>query len=125
MPISPDHVLVVDDDPILFETAAAVLRARGATELVHARTVAEAVAHLKSDAQVDLVILDLNMPNTDGVEFLREVREHSGNVPIVISSSAHESVRTAALQLAKAYGLNIMGEIAKPLTVEKLDQILK
>lgn len=125
MPISPDHVLVVDDDPILFETAAAVLRARGATELVHARTVAEAVAHLKSDAQVDLVILDLNMPNTDGVEFLREVREQSGNVPIVISSSAHESVRTAALQLAKAYGLNIMGEIAKPLTVEKLDQILK
>ncbi len=117
--------LIVDDDPILFETAAAVLRQRGFTDIALAASVAAARQHLRSEAKVGLLILDLNMPDSDGVEFLSDLRQEWSDVPIVISSSAHASVRDAAFRLAKAYGLDVRGAVAKPFTLEKLDQVLR
>jgi two-component system KDP operon response regulator KdpE len=77
-------VLVVDDDPSLLKAMRIGLTARG-DEVVTAHTGGEAVSQVAL-AGPDLVILDLGLPDLDGIEVCRRVREFSG-VPIVVLSA--------------------------------------
>ena len=77
-------VLVVDDDPALLKALRIGLTARG-DDVVTARTGTEAVEQVAL-ARPDLVILDLGLPDLDGVEVCRRIREFSP-VPIVVLSA--------------------------------------
>jgi two-component system KDP operon response regulator KdpE len=77
-------VLVVDDDPSLRKALRIGLTARG-DEVVVAHTGAEAVTQVAL-ALPDLVILDLGLPDTDGIEVCRRIREFS-DVPILVLSA--------------------------------------
>ena len=78
------RVLVVDDDPSLLKAMRIGLTARG-DEVVVAHTGAEAVDQVAL-ADPDLVILDLGLPDMDGIEVCRHIREFSA-VPIVVLSA--------------------------------------
>src|SRR5579871_5142937 len=77
-------VLVVDDDPSLLKALRIGLTARG-DEVVTAHTGAEAVTQTAL-VRPDLVILDLGLPDTDGLEVCRRIREFS-TVPIIVLSA--------------------------------------
>jgi two-component system KDP operon response regulator KdpE len=77
-------VLVVDDDPSLLKALRIGLTARGDDVLV-AHSGAEAINQVAL-AGPDLVILDLGLPDLDGLEVCRRVREFS-DVPIVVLSA--------------------------------------
>jgi two-component system, OmpR family, KDP operon response regulator KdpE len=77
-------VLVVDDDPSLLKALRIGLTARGDNVLV-AHSGAEAINQVAL-AGPDLVILDLGLPDLDGLEVCRRVREFS-DVPIVVLSA--------------------------------------
>src|SRR5271167_4300644 len=77
-------VLVVDDDPSLLKALRIGLTARG-DEVVTAHSGAEAVNQVAL-AGPDLVILDLGLPDIDGLEVCRRVRAFS-DVPIVVLSA--------------------------------------
>jgi two-component system KDP operon response regulator KdpE len=77
-------VLVVDDDPALLKALRIGLSARG-DDVVLARTGADAVEQVALAAP-DLVILDLGLPDLDGVEVCRRIRAFS-SVPIVVLSA--------------------------------------
>ncbi|MFZ1083274.1 MAG: response regulator [Candidatus Kryptoniota bacterium] len=80
-------IMIVDDSETIRKFLAFALRALGFS-VVSARDGMDALEKL-SQNKVDLVITDLNMPNMDGFEFLkalREDREYS-EVPIIILSS--------------------------------------
>jgi two-component system KDP operon response regulator KdpE len=77
-------VLVVDDDPSLLKVLRIGLRARGDDVLI-AHSGTEAINQVALAAP-DLVILDLGLPDLDGLEVCRRVREFS-NVPIVVLSA--------------------------------------
>jgi two-component system KDP operon response regulator KdpE len=77
-------VLVVDDDPSLLKALRIGLTARG-DEVVVAHTGAEAVSQVAL-AVPDLVILDLGLPDTSGIEVCRRIREFS-DVPILVLSA--------------------------------------
>src|SRR6202034_1827341 len=77
-------VLVVDDDPSLLKALRIGLTARGDDVLI-AHSGAEAINQVALAAP-DLVILDLGLPDLDGLEVCRRVREFS-NVPIVVLSA--------------------------------------
>jgi len=78
------RVLVVDDDPSLLKALRIGLTARG-DEVAIARSGAEAVEQVAL-RRPDLVILDLGLPDTDGVDVCRRIREFS-RVPIVVLSA--------------------------------------
>jgi two-component system KDP operon response regulator KdpE len=78
------QVLVVDDDPSLLKALRIGLTARGDDVLI-AHSGAEAINQVAL-AGPDLVILDLGLPDIDGLEVCRRVREFS-NVPIVVLSA--------------------------------------
>ena len=77
-------VLVVDDDPSLLKALRIGLTARG-DEVLTARTGTDAVNQVALGVP-DLVILDLGLPDLDGVEVCRRIREFS-KVPILVLSA--------------------------------------
>ncbi len=77
-------VLVVDDDPSLLKALRIGLTARGDDVLI-AHSGADAINQVAL-AGPDIVILDLGLPDIDGLEVCRRVREFS-NVPIVVLSA--------------------------------------
>ncbi len=80
-------VMVVDDSEPIRKFLAFALRAQGFS-VIPARDGMDALEKL-SQTRVDLVITDLNMPNMDGFEFLRALREDREyfKVPVIILSS--------------------------------------
>jgi len=115
MPSSLKNALIVDDDPIARELIAACFSAHAALAILPAGTAEEAVAIVEAQ-RVDLIIADLNMPDTDGVELLAALAQHAVHAPIVIVSGAAGPVIKAAAALAKARGLNILGALPKPVS---------
>ena len=82
------NLLVVDDDPHMRELVRHFLRQEGFA--VHeAADGSEALDVLRS-VKADLVILDLMMPNMDGWELCRELREH-GDVPLLMLTAKGET----------------------------------
>ncbi|MGL5816106.1 MAG: response regulator [Phycicoccus sp.] len=82
------RVLVVDDDPTIRRTLRINLRARG-YQVEEVGTGADALSTV-ADAPPDLVVLDLGLPDLDGVEVLRRIRGGS-RLPVVVLSARHES----------------------------------
>jgi two-component system, OmpR family, KDP operon response regulator KdpE len=93
--VTVPKVLVVDDDPSLLKALRIGLTARG-DEIVVARTGGEAVEQVAL-ADPDLVILDLGLPDMDGVEVCRRVREFSGVPILVLSAYGDERRKVEAL----------------------------
>lgn len=89
------RVLVVDDEPQIRRALRINLRARGMDVLV-AATGAEGLARV-ADAHPDLVILDLGLPDIDGVEVLHGIRGWSSVPVIVLSARTDSSDKVAAL----------------------------
>ena len=91
----PARILIVDDEPNIIGTVAPLLRARG-YDVLSAMTGRAAIDGVERD-QPDLVILDLGLPDIQGVEVCRHVRA-SSNVPIlVLSARGAEGDKVAAL----------------------------
>jgi two-component system, OmpR family, KDP operon response regulator KdpE len=82
------RILVVDDDPALLRTLRINLRARGHEVLLAAGGVEAEVSF--NDEHPDLVVLDLGLPDLDGVEVLRRIRKQSA-VPVIVLSARQES----------------------------------
>jgi two-component system copper resistance phosphate regulon response regulator CusR len=94
------NVLIVEDERRIAAFLAKGLRRQG-YDVRCAYTGAEALAAAAEDAApVDLVMLDLGLPDIDGLEVLRTLRERGSDVPvIVLTASTEASDRAEALRL--------------------------
>jgi len=72
----------------------------------------------------DIVILDLKMPDIDGIEVIRKLAKINKNCSLIIISGYDEGVLHSALQLAKEYGLNAITDLTKPLNFTYLMDVL-
>ncbi len=70
----------------------------------------------ESTADLDLVALDLNMPNIDGIQFLRSLKELEFGGELVIVSGENASALEVAENLAGEYNLRLRSFISNPLT---------
>jgi CheY-like chemotaxis protein len=68
----------------------------------------------------DGLVLDLSMPETDGVELLRWLADANARVPILVVSGFDERIREAALRLGEARGLVMAGVLEKPVRAADL-----
>ena len=80
----PLRILVVDDEPNILSTLAPLLRARG-YEVLTAMNGKAAVETAERE-RPDLIVLDLGLPDMDGGDVCRIVRE-TANMPIVVLSA--------------------------------------
>ena len=114
MVLEPMDVLIVDDDPILLETAADTLKSLGVTAdcAESASKALEMITHRhETEQDYRIVILDWKMPDIDGIEMTRRIRSTvSPDIPILLISAYD---RTDIEGAAKKAGANAF--ISKPL----------
>jgi len=102
-------VLVIEDEPQIRRFLRATLSAHG-YRLVEAATAQEGLMHAAT-RQPEIVILDLGLPDLDGLELTRQLREWSAMPIIVLSARGQESDKVAALDagaddyLTKPFGV--------------------
>jgi two-component system KDP operon response regulator KdpE len=109
---APASLLVVDDEPSLQRSIGLLLRSRGYTVLA-AMSGSEALASADRD-RPDLVILDLGLPDMDGLRVCQALREKRDTPIIVLSARGSERDKGAALDLgADDY-------VTKPFSPEEL-----
>jgi len=84
--MQPNKVLVIDDSTLMHRLFGALLPK---ANLIHALDGVEALSRLAEHPDADLVILDINMPRMNGLEFLRHVKADGAlaSIPVVIVST--------------------------------------
>ena len=92
-----DKVLIVEDEQNIKNFMSTILAANGFDTLL-AGNVKDALSMISSHCP-DLIILDLGLPDMDGLEVLKQVRAWSNLPVIVVSARTHESDKVAALDL--------------------------
>jgi len=115
-----NHVLIVDDEAEIREALESILREEDYL-VTTASTAAEALELLR-DAAYDVVLLDIWLPDRDGLDALTEIRQmESGNVPEVIIISGHGTIEAAV----RATKLGAYDFLEKPLSLDRTLIVLK
>lgn len=117
--------LIVDDDPMYAMVASGILSTLTSGKLRTASSGRAGLASLAGDARdTNLVFLDLNMPDVDGLAFMRGAHEAGFAGHLVISSGESPAVLRSAEAMGRMLGISILGVLRKPLTMEGVAEML-
>ncbi len=109
------NVLVVDDSRAIYSMVSQMLTEGGHTS-VWAEDGCKAVEILLKDKSIQMILLDWNMPNMNGPEFLeKNIKENFTSVPIIMMTTENSPVH-----IKKALSLNAAEYIMKPFTKDIL-----
>ena len=113
-------ILVIDDEEILRRTSRSILKSIGYKVLVAENGQKGVELFLENRDAVDLVLMDMIMPEMNGMECFREIRRVQPDIPVILSSGfTHEDdIRTLTEE-----GLN--GFLQKPYTSLKLSRAIR
>jgi CheY-like chemotaxis protein len=120
--MQPTKALVIDDSSLIHKMFKVMFPK---TVLVHAMDGREALQRLAEQPDVDLIFLDINMPNMNGLEFLAQVKSDTGNVasiPVIIVSTEGKEEDTlrglragAAAYVKKPFRNEVVQELVRKL----------
>jgi CheY-like chemotaxis protein len=116
------NILLVEDDEVdVMTVRRAFKKGNISNPLYIAGNGIEALAMLRADpgqpasmpTERRIILLDLNMPKMNGIEFLRELRADATirHIPVVVLTTSNEEQ-----DRIQAYNLNVAGYILKPIT---------
>ncbi len=118
-------LLLVDDESFALRLLTHQLKRLGFEDIAPFDDPTAALALLEQDVRsADLVLLDLQMPGIDGIEFIRHLarlRFHGG---LVLVSGEDERILQTARRLAEAHRLQVRGAVHKPVTPAALSALL-
>jgi EAL domain-containing protein (putative c-di-GMP-specific phosphodiesterase class I) len=119
--------LVVEDHDFQRTTVARMLRSLGARQVLEAGDGRQAVDVMREALPefVDVVVCDLDMPNVDGMEFIRHLGETGSKASLIISSAKDRALLSSVEQMARAYGVSLLGVIPKPMSRAGLESLLE
>jgi len=115
---SSDLILVVDDEPRVRESIRSILEDEGYA-IIEASDGEEGLKKVAAD-KPDSVLLDIWMPDLDGIEVLRGIKQLDADLPVIIMSG-HGTIETAV----KAAKLGAYDYLEKPLSIDKLELVLR
>ncbi len=111
------NLLLIDDETWFLESLKEVL---GDTYNVHTASSGKEGIQKYLDIRVDLILLDLAMPEMDGIEVLQRIREVNPWIPVIIMTG-HSTIERAET----AASLGVQGYIKKPFDTEVLNEKIK
>lgn len=112
------HLLVVDDDPNIREFYIRLLRMNG-YNVASAANGRDALEQIKA-SDFDLILTDDRMPEIDGLELIRQLRQHYPEIGIIMiaSSASIDAIR-------EAFKLRVYDYLIKPVLVEDLENTVR
>src|SRR5260370_14639186 len=117
-----DRLLVIDDEAAFGQIVKRVAEASGFEVIV---TDAPSIfTNAARQWPPTVIVLDLKMPGTDGVQLLRTLAADNCPAHVVLSSGSDVKVLESAMQLGRERGLNMSEALPKPIRVERLKERL-
>ena len=112
-------ILVAEDDNINFLLIENILKSYN-FKIIRAKDGVEAVEFCKTNKEIDLVLMDIKMPNRDGYEAFTEIRKINPTIPIIAQTSY-----SFEEELDKIKKLGFNNFISKPIQKQKLLELIK
>jgi DNA-binding response OmpR family regulator len=117
------RILVVDDQPDIGQFIRAIGERCGFS--VDITTDADSFKSAFESAQPDLLVVDMAMPNFDGIELLTFLSERGCRSSILIISGIGRTFLSVASRFGQLRGLKILGTMGKPLRPSELESIFR
>ncbi len=120
------NLLIVEDDTFQRRLVSGMLRALGATSIREAGNGKQALEQLRDagDRPVDIALCDLNMPEMDGLEFLRHVGQERHQPAIIVISAMDKKLLASVGRMIAMYGIGLLGVIEKPMGLDQLRALI-
>lgn len=119
-------ILVLDDDAFMLKLLAGMLVKLGYSSVMTCESGAAGLAWL--DAPNDpphLILLDLNMPEMDGIEFVRMLVERAYTGSLILVSGEDERMLHMAEKLVQAHQIRVLGYMNKPVSLAGLSALIE
>ncbi len=116
------RLLIVDDEPSIGRLIRRVGEGSGFEVMVADDP--GSFAKMARSWHPTVIVVDLKMPNIDGVQLLRDLAADKCEAHIVVASGADGKVLEAARQLGRERGLKMSGMLQKPIRIEALRELL-
>ncbi|MDQ3187048.1 MAG: EAL domain-containing response regulator [Pseudomonadota bacterium] len=119
-------ILVLDDESFMLKLLSRILANLGFTSVTLCDSGRAALDQIVDvDASPNLILLDLNMPEMDGIEFVRHLvgRHYAGS--LILVSGEDERILQTAQKLVQAHKIPILGHLHKPVKPEALSALLE
>jgi EAL domain-containing protein (putative c-di-GMP-specific phosphodiesterase class I) len=117
--------LLLDDEPFQLKLLEAQLRVLGLEHIIRHERARDALPLFQGDHHaVDLIFCDLQMPDMDGVEFVRHLARNHYRGDLILVSGENERTLESVEHLAQAHGLQIRGILKKPVSIERLRELI-
>lgn len=120
------NILVLDDESFMLKLLGRILLNLGFTSVIFCDNGRSALEQITdASRRPNLILLDLNMPEMDGIEFVRHLvdRHYSGSL-ILISGEDERMLQTAE-KLVRAHKIPILGYLHKPVKPDALSAMLE
>lgn len=119
-------VMVVEDDSFQRRMLVRMLADMGVKKIDQAPEGHTALNILLDRIEpIDIVISDLDMPTMDGMELIRHLGEQKSAESVIVTSGLDLNLINSVETMARAYGINLLGGIEKPVTLPKLGRLFK
>ena len=120
------RILVLDDEPFMLKLITNMLGNLGYTRIETFANGHAALERLDDGSKiVDLIMLDLNMPGMDGVEFIRNLADRTYRGSLVLVSGVEKRILETAHRLAQGRRMKILGHLQKPVKPQDLEAMLQ
>lgn len=119
-------ILVLDDDTFMLKLLSKMLLKQGFTSVSVHDNGRDALNQVDDvAARPDLILLDLNMPEMDGIEFVRYLVEREFDGSLILVSGEDERMLKTTEKLVRAHKISILGYLHKPVKPDTLAALLK
>lgn len=118
------RILLIDDDPFALKLLGRQLLNFGHEVVAHEQAGAALPLLEGGEAPFDAVMCDLQMPEMDGVEFVRHLARIGYGGGLVLVSGEDARILHTSGRLAREHGLDVLGALRKPVTPEMLAHVL-
>lgn len=119
------NFLVVEDHDFQRDTLVELLRTLNAQHVYSASDGQKALDVLaKHGRTVNVIVCDLEMPGMDGLEFMRHIGKAGFHGSVIVASAVKPSLLASTEAMARAYEINFLGTIPKPVTRASLEALL-
>jgi len=119
------RLLLLDDEPFILKLMGRMLMNLGFTSVTLCDNGAAALEQVDGvPDSPDLILCDMNMPQMDGVEFLRRLVEHNYAGSLILVSGEDKRALQAMERLAQAHGIEVLGTLQKPITAQGLSEVV-
>jgi EAL domain-containing protein (putative c-di-GMP-specific phosphodiesterase class I)/FixJ family two-component response regulator len=118
------RILVLDDESFMLKLLNRILANLGFTSVILCDSGRAALESIDANSRPNLILLDLNMPEMDGIEFVRHLVERHYVGSLILVSGEDERMLQTAEKLVQAHKIPILGHLHKPVTPESLSLLL-